>query len=398
MCRMLAAILLLSSTRAFAQSPPVAEDQKQLQGIWRVREMVTAPNVPTMSAPTHLVFEEDKLIIAMPGAFSRKLRYKVDPTKNPKHLDWTITIPGNALPRQKPQPPREWTVPCIYSLEQDRLKVRVPPSNRRPVDFRPPDRGTSEIVLTLDRDASPAGRTAVQSARATLAIQELGGKVIPDLDTPTTVNVQLDESTGDASLAKLALQIQLLSSVNGLHLRRSKVTDAGLASLEGSNNIECLDLEGTAITDVGLNHLRNMTQLVHLNLTDTKVTEAGVASLRKSLPHLRVTHLSHAERDSQLAITNAGGAQSSDESGRLVEIRFARKLSDFQLLGLQKPLEVWKTTLRSIDLTDCHISDRGLDALAGLTSLRQLTLKGTDVTVAGVNALKRILPNLKVTH
>ncbi len=107
MCRMLAAILLLSSTRAFAQSPPVAEDQKRLQGIWRVREMVTAPTVPKMSAPTHLVFEEDKLTIVMPGAFSRKLHYKVDPTKNPKHLDWTFTIPGNALPRQKPQPPRE---------------------------------------------------------------------------------------------------------------------------------------------------------------------------------------------------------------------------------------------------------------------------------------------------
>jgi len=65
---------------------------------------------------------------------------------------------------------------------------------------------------------------------------------------------------------------------------------------------------------------------------------------------------------------------------------------------LRKHLEVWKSTLRSIDLTDCHITDRGLAALAGLTSLRELTLKGTDVTVAGVNALKRTVPSLKVTH
>jgi hypothetical protein len=61
-------------------------------------------------------------------------------------------------------------------------------------------------------------------------------------------------------------------------------------------------------------------------------------------------------------------------------------------------LEVWKTTLRTVDLTDCHVTDRGLAALAGLTSLRQLTLKGTDVSVAGVKSLKRAVPDLKVKH
>jgi hypothetical protein len=136
-----------------------------------------------------------------------------------------------------------------------------------------------------------------------------------------------------------------------------------------------------------------------LIVSETNVTDAGVASLKKSLPHLQVTHLSHAESDSKLAITNAGGTEYPDENGRLIEIRFTPgKLNDFQLLGLQKHLEVWKSTLRSIDLTDCHITDRGLAALAGLTSLRQLTLKGTDVTVAGVKSLMRTVPNLKVKH
>jgi hypothetical protein len=100
-----------------------------------------------------------------------------------------------------------------------------------------------------------------------------------------------------------------------------------------------------------------------------------------------------------LAITNAGGAQAEDENGKLIAIRFETgNLNDFQLLGLQQHLEVWKTTLRSIDLSNCHIRDRGLAALAGLTSLEQLTLKGTDVTVAGVKSLKRTVPNLKVKH
>ncbi|HEV8000114.1 MAG TPA: hypothetical protein VGP63_09555 [Planctomycetaceae bacterium] len=212
------------------------------------------------------------------------------------------------------------------------------------------------------------------------------------------LHVELKRSQGDAVLAKMVPQIRAFDLIASLHLQGTKITDAGLASLEGLNNIEHIDLEGTAITDAGLEHLRHMTHLEVLMVTDTKVTAAGVARLKKSLPHLRVPHLSRAARDSQLAITNAGGIQASDPSGKLREIRFERKLSDFQLLGLRNHLEVWKTSLRSIDLTGSEITDRGLEALGGLTSLEQLNLKGTDVTVAGVKSLKRTVPNLKVRH
>ncbi len=196
----------------------------------------------------------------------------------------------------------------------------------------------------------------------------------------------------NALLTKIAPKIKALSSVTGLHLRGPKVTDAGLASLHGINNIEQINLKGTAITDAGLVHLRDMTHLTLLVVSDTEVTEAGVASLKKALPQLQVTHLSRAESLSQLAITNAGGAVFFDDNGKLIEILFTHRLSDFQLLGLQNHFEVWKTTLRAVDLTNSSITDRGLAALAGLTALRKLTLKGTDVTVAGVKSLIRAAP------
>ncbi|HET6328719.1 MAG TPA: TIGR03067 domain-containing protein [Planctomycetaceae bacterium] len=398
MCRMLAAILLVGSSCAFAQGPRVAEDQKQLQGIWRVREVVGPAAVKAAMLQMELVFVGKTLLPLAAGEPSSEMSYSLDPAKNPKQIDLhampQLLANGQAVP-----PPQ----PGIYAFEQDRLKLRfAQEQDRRPADFSVRrDSPAGDCVIILERDTSPAARTKIRDARAILAIRELGGTTFSggaQPGPPPTLNVKLDESNGDAHLAKMAQQLKNLSAVHGLFLCRSKVTDAGLASLDGINNISHIDLEATAITDAGLEHLRNMTRLNSLIVTDTKVTAAAVSRLKQSLPQLRVTHFSRAESVSQLAITNAGGTQSSDASERLVEIRFARKLSDFQLLGLQKHLELWKTSLRSIDLTGSEITDRGLEALSGLTSLEQLNLKGTDVTVAGVKSLKRTVPNLKVKH
>ena len=348
-------------------------------------------------------FEGNKVLPLWGGdtMVAAELSYSIDPTKDPKQIDFVQKRPQQVVAGRKPTPAREVTILGIYAFEQDRLKLRFA-EERRPPDFSTRPRSDDLDVLILERDTSPAARAGLRDARAMLAIRQLGVEAFSDDARPgplPTPYVKLDETNGDALLAKIAPQIKALSRVTGLHLDRSKVTDVGLAPLEGINNIELINLKGTAITDAGLNHLRNMTSLKQLNVTHTSVTDAGVASLKKSLPHLQVTHLSHAESHSQLAITNAGGTEYFDENGRLIEIRFTPgKLNDFQLLGLQKHFEVWKSTLRSIDLTDCHITDRGLEALAGLTSLRQLTLKGTEVTVGGVKSLMRTAPNLKVRH
>jgi len=404
MFRTLAALLLVSSASAWAQSSQVAEDQKRLHGIWRVREVIGSDEAKAQMREVQLAFEGNKLLPLKGGQPTADLSYSLNPVMDPKQIDLMETMPQIAVAGQKPLGRQQVIIPGIYAFERDRLKLRLAQGpGRRPVDFSTKGSlGAFDCVFILERDASPTARARVQDARAMLAIRELGGQPFFDgtrIGPRMTLYVKLDESSGDALLTKVAPQMKALSSVTGLDLHRSKVTDAGLASLEGINNIGLINLERTATTDAGLTHLRNMTHLELLIVSDTNVTDAGVASLKKSLPHLQVTHLSHAESDSKLAITNASGTEYFDENGRLIEIRFTPgKLNDFQLLGLQKHLEVWKSTLRSIDLTDCHITDRGLEALAGVTSLWQLTLKGTDVTVAGVKSLMRTVPNLKVKH
>jgi uncharacterized protein (TIGR03067 family) len=397
MFRTIAAILLLSTASAWAQTTRVAEAPRRLQGIWRVANVDCPAQSRVAMLRVQLAFEGDKLLFLSVPSPGVEFSYTVDPAKDPKQIDLSRTVVmGGAGQNQLVQ----LIFRGIYAFDESRLRLRIDQGARgRDFSAKTPA-GQWYCVFTLERDTSAAALTRVRDARAILAIRDLGGDADSD-DTqpgPARNYVKVDESKGDALLTKIAPKLNVMSSVTGLHLHGRKVTDAGLASLQGINNIEQIDLKGTAITDVGLMHLKNMTHLALLIVSDTDVTDVGVASLKKSLPHLQVTHLSHAEIDSRLAITNAGGVEDVDENGRLIQIHFTRRLNDFQLLGLRKHLEVWKSTLESIDLTDCHVSDRGLEALAGLTLLRQLTLKGTDVTVAGVNALKRTVRHMKVTH
>ncbi len=402
----LAAILSLSNAFAWAQSSTVPDDQQRLQGIWRVREVVGSADERLGLTELKLSFEGGKLLCLARGMPAAELSYSLNSTTGPKQINWIQLVPMPVPKGQKPPAPMKVVVPGIYSFEQDRLKLRFPAAlgGRRPADFSvKAGGGVMDYVLVLERDTSGATRDDLKDVRSVAAIRKLGVEVFSDdnhrdVGQRAPLYLKLDVTKGDAHLAEIVPAMKALSRVTGLHLNGSKVTDAGLASLEGIDNIGHINLERTAITDAGLAHLKNMTHLRLLIVSDTNVTDAGVASLKKSLPHLQVTRLSHAEIDSQLAITNAGGVKDVDEHGRLIQIHFTRRLNDFQLLGLQKHLEVWKSTLRSIDLTDCHITDRGLAALTGLTSLRQLTLKDTDVSVAGVKSLTRTVPNLKVKH
>lgn len=345
----------------------------------------------------HLAFEGDKLLFLSVPSPGVEFSYTLDAAKDPKQIDLSRTVVMGGAGQNRPV---QLIFRGLYSYDENRLRLRIDQGARgRDFSAKTPT-GKWYCAFTLERDTSAAALTRVRDARAILAIRELGGVAEVDDNQPGPGRnyLEVDESKGDAVLAKIAPKIKVMSSLAGLHLHGRKVTDADLTSLEGINNIDQINLKGTAITDAWLLHLKNMTHLALLNVSDTDVTEAGVASLKKALPHLQVNYLSHAESLSQLAITNAGGAVFFDDNGKPIEIRFTRGLNDFQLLGLQQHLEVWKSTLRTVDLTDCHVTDRGLAALGGLTSLERLMLKGTDVTVAGVKSLRRTVPNLKVKH
>ncbi len=84
------------------------------------------------------------------------------------------------------------------------------------------------------------------------------------------------DKIGDAELAVLEPAAQWIVWMD---LGKTKVTDAGLASIAKMKNLEKLHLEKTAVTDAGLATLAGLPHLEYLNLYGTKITDAGIAKL-----------------------------------------------------------------------------------------------------------------------
>ncbi|MCB1229743.1 MAG: hypothetical protein KDN19_05730, partial [Verrucomicrobiae bacterium] len=108
-------------------------------------------------------------------------------------------------------------------------------------------------------------------------------------DTPdlrfSALNVAKDYNDKNLELLK-----PVADQIKWMDLARTKVTDAGLASLVGMKNLTRLHLENTAITDAGMDQLKNLPNLEYLNLYGTQVTDAGIQKLAglKSLKKLFV--------------------------------------------------------------------------------------------------------------
>ncbi|QIF04026.1 c-type cytochrome domain-containing protein [Roseimicrobium sp. ORNL1] len=88
--------------------------------------------------------------------------------------------------------------------------------------------------------------------------------------------VNAADKFGDKELAELA---PAAPHIAWLDLGRSKVTDAGLATVGKMPALQRLHLENTAVTDAGLAQLAGLQNLEYLNLYGTKVTDAGIAKL-----------------------------------------------------------------------------------------------------------------------
>jgi hypothetical protein len=166
---------------------------------------------------------------------------------------------------------------------------------------------------------------------------------------------------------KLAQELSEWKNVKRLTLGWTKaLTDEGLRSVAKMTQLDSLGLQAAyGLTPDGMKHIATMTNLRALNLWGTKIGEAGVENL-KNLTNLRTLVLN---TDSKAPITpNALTA----------------------LAGM-KDLEV-------LDLFDAKISDADLDALAKFTKLKQLDIRGTQITREGAEQLRKKLPQAKIDH
>jgi hypothetical protein len=130
-----------------------------------------------------------------------------------------------------------------------------------------------------------------------------------------------------------------LPHLENLNLANTNITGSGLVHLEGLKNLRYLSLWNTPVDDVELESIKGLTKMYALVLDGTNVTDAGLAHIE----------------------------------------------------GLAN-LEEW------LGLANTQITDAGLYHLEGLTKLQSLNVRLTKVTDAGVEELKRALPNTDISH
>jgi uncharacterized protein (TIGR03067 family) len=116
----------------------IKEELKKLEGTWVVESATRNGKDDRKGGPSECTFSGGMLSMKEEDGTERKGKITIDPTKNPKTLDFE--------PEQKKG--NEGTGRAIYELKGDTLKICIsPPGTERPTEFSDKD----QILVTLKR-------------------------------------------------------------------------------------------------------------------------------------------------------------------------------------------------------------------------------------------------------
>lgn len=154
--------------------------------------------------------------------------------------------------------------------------------------LKPTAAAVAKVVKPKPKPLTEDEKKAIAAASTKMsAINASLMQVSLDSEQLRLVCVNAAEKFGDKELSDLA---PVAAYIVWADLARTKITDAGLATLAKMTNLERLHLENTAVTDAGLAQLTGLAKLEYLNIYGSKVTDAGIAKLasNKALKKLYV--------------------------------------------------------------------------------------------------------------
>lgn len=176
--------------------------------------------------------------------------------------------------------------------------------------------------------------------------------------------------------------IATLEELRVLNLANTEISDAGLGHLSELENLRTLDLESTEITDAGLAHLKELDNLRSLNLYRTKTSGAETLALRGEPLEVTDKGLKALAGMGKLSELNLHGAAITDEG-----------VKEICTMALQT-----MTYLRKLNLSATPITDESVPSLAKMKELRQLDIKGTNISPAKVTELRMQLPDCEINY
>ncbi len=205
-----------------------------------------------------------------------------------------------------------------------------------------------------------------------LAISEIG-----ELETLTMTRVEAPRSLWSA--------LPRLPNLTWLMVEDVQVEDDGIADIGKARGLTILRLDNCAVTDQGLSYLRGLSQVEVLGLRESHISAVGLGQL-KYLPSLSSLDLAGCglNDESLNALASCRALSSLDVSDNPITDKGLEKLSRMPNLG-------------SIRLNNTKITDAGLRVFARQTTIgRNLTVKGTSVTKAGVAKLLAANPLMHI--
>ena len=226
-----------------------------------------------------------------------------------------------------------------------------------------------------------------------------------------------------------------LKNLHTLDLEKSGITDEGLAGIAQIKSLDELDIPGTAVTDAGIAHLAALHGLHHLQIQGTKVTTAGLAPLSAIHDLEELGFLTSELTDYPGAVKQIGTTWPKLKALRFVggevkavnieplaalhglkELHFQNvDLGEAAISAIGKlpaidELSITYGTIgdeqiaalatlkriRILRFNSSKINDASLLKLKPLRGLKEVDVKTTQVTAAGVAALEKELPGCKV--
>ncbi len=234
----------------------------------------------------------------------------------------------------------------------------------------------------------------------------------------------LPESVNDEGLACVA-------KLDGLRILKIpgilRCTDEGISKLGNLPNLKTLEINCSQLSDHGLKGIGRLEKLRHLDIGAAKVTNDGLHSLA-NLQQLRTLKLTECERLSdmrslaklpQLRTLNLTGCTRLTNLPPLSNLRELQSLSlgsckeltddSFEGIGkLQHLSNLWiprvsisdagvkhiakLKNLKTLSLWGNKVTDKCIDDLATMTTLRELYLGRTNISLSSRERLQKLLP------
>ncbi len=317
--------------------------------------------------------------------------WQLGPSKSAQILDvqfdptgrYLITHNGNrtAYVLRLSDPPANQSV----SKSTDRDAAVWVLSKKGKVTIQVPDAQGKMVQREVSNVSSlPAGEVVVTGIRFPSDVQDIDTSFAKLSGLSQLTSLHLDHAIriSDANAAILAN----FKNIEYLHMVVKGLTEAGLAELAKLPKLQTLflDMKGQHITDKELPRLLALTRLKEFYIFTSDIDDPTYRRLL-AMPSLatlvifggQVTDRVIADLDKNPRLTGIGLCHCALTSDGIRSLAKLRHVIFLQLVG-----------------SPC--SDADLEHLAALTNLRNLSLRQTKVTAAGVAALQKALPNCKI--